>query len=189
MAAAIAAAWLTLATAATASAAEVVVVTVQDATGAAIAGAEGRVRTAAQTMLVAAVSASDGTLRLSDVPAGRHVLEVHATGFGVTRVPLDVGVSGEQAVTVVLQLAGLNEDVTVTAEAGRVETGSHVAGNSSEQRRGYHARAEHAVLDLRPSAGAFVPGSTRSSSTPRTSATPTTAGSAGASMHLGAGYR
>ncbi len=122
MAAAIAAAWLTLATAATASAAEVVVVTVQDATGAAIAGAEGRVRTAAQTMLVAAVSASDGTLRLSGVPAGRHVLEVHAAGFGVTRVPLDVGVSGEQAVTVVLQLAGLNEDVTVTAEAGRVET-------------------------------------------------------------------
>ena len=122
VAAAIAAAWLTLATAATASAAEVVVVTVQDATGAAIAGAEGRVRTAAQTMLVAAVSASDGTLRLSGVPAGRHVLEVHAAGFGVTRVPLDVGVSGEQAVTVVLQLAGLNEDVTVTAEAGRVET-------------------------------------------------------------------
>jgi hemoglobin/transferrin/lactoferrin receptor protein len=122
VAAAIATAWLTLATAATASAAEVVVVTVQDATGAAIAGAEGRVRTAAQTMLVAAVSASDGTLRLSGVPAGRHVLEVHATGFGVTRVPLDVGVSGEQAVTVVLQLAGLNEDVTVTAEAGRVET-------------------------------------------------------------------
>ena len=99
----------------------VVVVTVQDATGAAIAGAEGRVLTAAQTMLVAAVSASDGTLRLTGVPAGRHVLEVHAAGFGVTRVPLDVGVSGEQAVTVVLQLAGLNEDVTVTAEAGRVE--------------------------------------------------------------------
>ena len=29
------------------------------------------------------------------------------------------------------------------------DAGSHVAGNSSEQRRGCHARAEHAVLDLR----------------------------------------
>jgi outer membrane receptor protein involved in Fe transport len=72
-------------------------------------------------MLASAVSASDGTLRLAGLPAGRYVLEVHAASFEVTRVPLDVGPSGEQAVTIVLQVAGLSEDVTVTAEAGRAE--------------------------------------------------------------------
>jgi hemoglobin/transferrin/lactoferrin receptor protein len=118
---AVAAAWLSLAFAGIASAAAPVVVTVQDTTGAAIAGAEARVLTGNQGMLAGAVSGRDGTLRLTGLPEGRYVLEVHRVGFGVTRVPLDVGASGEQAVTVVLQVAGLSEDVTVTAEAGRVE--------------------------------------------------------------------
>jgi hemoglobin/transferrin/lactoferrin receptor protein len=118
--AAMAALWLHLATAGTASAAAVVV-TVRDPTGAAVSGAQGRVLTGAQAMLAVAVSATDGTLRLTGLPGGRYVLEVHAAGFGVTRVPLEVGTSGDEAVTVVLQVAGLSEDVTVTAEAGRVE--------------------------------------------------------------------
>ena len=106
---------------AAASAAATVVVTVQDPTGGAIAGAEGRVLTGAQAMVATARSADDGTFRLTGIPAGRYVLAVHAAGFGLTRVPLVVGTSGEQAVTIILEVAGLLEEVTVTAEAGRVE--------------------------------------------------------------------
>jgi hemoglobin/transferrin/lactoferrin receptor protein len=120
-AAALASAWLHLASAGAASAAAVVVVTVQDPTGAAVAGAEGLVMTGAQAMVATAVSATDGTLRLTGIPVGHYVLAVRAAGFGITRIPLEIGISGEQAITVVLQVAGLSEDVTVTAEAGRVE--------------------------------------------------------------------
>jgi hemoglobin/transferrin/lactoferrin receptor protein len=86
-----------------------------------VTGAEGRVLTGTQAMVATATSGEDGTFSLSGIPAGRYVLAVHAAGFGAARIPLDVGDSGEQAVTVVLDVAGLREDVTVTAEAGRVE--------------------------------------------------------------------
>ena len=120
-AAALVALFLQVPVTAAASASATVVVTVQDPTGGAVAGAEGRVLTGAQAMVATARSADDGTFRLTGIPAGRYVLAVHAAGFGLTRVPLVVGTSGEQAVTIILEVAGLHEDVTVTAEAGRVE--------------------------------------------------------------------
>jgi hypothetical protein len=112
---------LHLAGAAAAFAEGTILVTVHDPTSGAVAGAEGRVLTGAQAMVATAVSAQDGTFRLTGIPAGRYVLAVHAPGFAITRVPLDVGVSGEQAVTVILEIAALRQDVTVTANAGRVE--------------------------------------------------------------------
>jgi hemoglobin/transferrin/lactoferrin receptor protein len=112
---------LHLAGAAAAFAEGTILVTVHDPTSGAVAGAEGRVLTGAQAMVATAVSAQDGTFRLTGIPAGRYVLAVHAPGFAITRVPLDVGVSGEQAVTVILEIAALSQDVTVTANAGRVE--------------------------------------------------------------------
>ena len=52
------------------------------------------------------------------------MLTVQASGFAVASLPIDVAPSGQQSVTVTLDVAPLSEDVTVTAEAGRAEIAS-----------------------------------------------------------------
>jgi hemoglobin/transferrin/lactoferrin receptor protein len=100
------------------------VIHVRDVGGGAIAGAEGRVTTGALATVAAAVTNEVGTFTLEGVPAGRYVLTVQAAGFAVASLPIDVAPSGQQSVTVTLDVAPLSEDVTVTAEGGRAEIAS-----------------------------------------------------------------
>jgi hemoglobin/transferrin/lactoferrin receptor protein len=107
-----------------AASADTLVVHVRDAAGGAIAGAEGLVTTGAQAAVASGVTNAEGTFALERVPAGRYVLTVQAAGFSAARLPIDIAASGEQSVTVTLDVAPLSEDVTVTAEAGRAEIAS-----------------------------------------------------------------
>ncbi|MGE0811950.1 MAG: carboxypeptidase regulatory-like domain-containing protein [Vicinamibacterales bacterium] len=73
-----------------------------------------------------------GRYRLDNLPPGTYALRIELTGFGVVEVPrLELLVGANATVPpVVLTLAGVAENVTVTSEAPLIDiTSSQVAGN------------------------------------------------------------
>jgi iron complex outermembrane receptor protein len=89
---------------------------VTDAQGAAIAGADVRLTSAMPGAPRATRSGGDGSFSFDRLPAGTYTLRVDAPGF--TAWTQDVAVlSVEQTVPITLQVAGLSEDVRVTADA------------------------------------------------------------------------
>jgi hemoglobin/transferrin/lactoferrin receptor protein len=72
-----------------------------------------------------AISSSTGSFALTDVPNGKYVIEVDAPGFSTQRQPLDVNGS-VTGMVIGLTLAPVREEVSVTADPGRVETTSEL---------------------------------------------------------------
>lgn len=99
---------------------------VRDATEAAISGATVVLRNAQTTPVAAVVSDTQGRFRMQ-VPAGRYVLEVAATGFASHEQVLSVREEGTTKADIRLGIESARAELTVTAVAGRVEDRLDVA--------------------------------------------------------------
>jgi hemoglobin/transferrin/lactoferrin receptor protein len=94
---------------------------VKDPLGAAVRDAEVVIATPERASLAKARTDEQGRFQV-DVPVpGGYLLIVTSPGFKETRLPVTVAAAGMKPVDVSLQIAGLEEDVTVTAAPGLVQ--------------------------------------------------------------------
>jgi hemoglobin/transferrin/lactoferrin receptor protein len=94
---------------------------VRDPLGAAVRDADVVIATPERASLATARTDAEGRFRL-DVPApGAYLLIVTSPGFTEARQAVTVAASGMKPIDVSLQIAGLEEDVTVTAAPGLVQ--------------------------------------------------------------------
>ena len=92
---------------------------IQDRTGAAVAGANVSLLNAQQLVLYSATTDAEGNYRFENVAAGSYVVQAVGDGFSFQREAVQIN---ENAATVnlILQVNQLTEEVTVTAEANTV---------------------------------------------------------------------
>jgi Carboxypeptidase regulatory-like domain len=133
---------------------------VQDASGAAVAGAT---ITLTQTSTGAArttTSAADGTYSLPDLPIGPYRMEVTQAGFTKsvqTGIVLQVG--GSPTINVTLQVGAVTQEVQVTANAPTVQTQSEGVGEVTAPQEVQNLPLNGRQLtDLLPLAGAVGQG-------------------------------
>lgn len=103
--------------------------TIQDPSGAAVAGAEVRLIQTATGAVRTATSATDGSYTLPDLSVGTYRLEITRTGFSKyvqTGIVLQVGVN--PTIDVSLTVGAVTQEVTVQAEAATVDTTSTGVG-------------------------------------------------------------
>jgi len=94
---------------------------VRDPQGAAVRDADVVIATPDRASLASARTDAQGRFQLEVPVPGSYLLIVTSPGFKETRLALAVPASGAKPVDVSLQLAGLEEDVTVTAAPGLVQ--------------------------------------------------------------------
>jgi hemoglobin/transferrin/lactoferrin receptor protein len=95
--------------------------TVKDPSGAPINHATVAVFTAEQTTVATGRTDEQGKFRLHIPSAGRYLFVASAAHLGESRIALQVGETSPAPLDVVLQLQGVQEDVTVTASPNLVE--------------------------------------------------------------------
>jgi hypothetical protein len=99
--------------------------TIQDASGAAVAGAQIKLTETATGAVRTATSGTDGDYSLPELPVGPYQLEVTKEGFTKylqTGIVLEVGVN--PTIDVALKVGEVTQEVTVQAEAAMVDTQS-----------------------------------------------------------------
>src|SRR4029077_12943045 len=96
--------------------------TVVDPSGAAVPKAEVSVRNAVTGYSQAAVSVSDGSFRLTNLPPNPYQLQVQASGFAAYSQSVDVKNAIPITVKATLALAGANTTITVEGVAQALET-------------------------------------------------------------------
>ena len=97
--------------------------TIQDASGAAVAGAQIKLTQTATGAVRTATSGTDGSYSLPELPIGSYQLEVTKEGFTKylqTGIVLELGVNS--TIDVALKVGEVTQEVTVQAEAQMVET-------------------------------------------------------------------
>ncbi len=103
--------------------------TVQDPSGAAIAGATVTITQTSTGAVRTTTTAADGTYSLPDLPVGTYRLEVTQTGFTKyvqSGIVLQVGAA--PTVNVTLQVGAVTQEVQVSAQAAMVQTQSEGVG-------------------------------------------------------------
>ena len=95
-------------------------VVVVEESGGTIAGAQLRLRNASGVVLHQGTTDSDGSCTIDGLPLGRYWLEVSARNFQVHQSSVELAAPEAPPARVVLSLAGLQSNVTVTAERGMV---------------------------------------------------------------------
>ncbi len=93
---------------------------VKDGSGGAVRGATVTVLTAQQAVVATTTTDSSGAFSVQNVAPGEYVVRVQAAGFR----PRQVGVryaNGEEAIELTLDVAALEEEITVTASPGVAE--------------------------------------------------------------------
>ena len=95
--------------------------TVKDGSGGAVAGASVSVLTPRQAVVAGAVTDSSGAFSIPTLAEGDYLIRVDAPGFNTHRAAVTIATVGDTGTTVaiVLEVAGIAEDVTVTAAPGR----------------------------------------------------------------------
>ncbi|MBI3403587.1 MAG: TonB-dependent receptor [Acidobacteria bacterium] len=94
---------------------------VRDSTGLVLPGAGVELRTLASSASVANVpAAADGTFTFTDVSFGRYRLVVTCPGFEPSDSSIEIAAGPHPAVTIVLRLSGIEEQVSVHASAADV---------------------------------------------------------------------
>ena len=96
--------------------------TVRDSSGASVHNAEVLLTTAGLSVVASTRSDVDGRFTIAAPPPGRYVLIVRAAAFGESRQVVIVSDTAPEPVTVVLQIAGFQEEVTVSALRDRVDS-------------------------------------------------------------------
>jgi hemoglobin/transferrin/lactoferrin receptor protein len=100
---------------------------VRDAGGGAVAGAKVWLVTSQQAQIRSAESDADGRFQFAGVHPGSYELRVERAGFDTRRAPVAVAAGATTEAAVVLQVAGLAEEITVTAETGLAADKDRVA--------------------------------------------------------------
>jgi len=103
--------------------------TIQDPSGAAVAGAEVKLTETATGAVRTATSGTDGSYTLPDLSVGSYQLEVSKGGFSKylqTGIVLEVGIN--PTINVALTVGTITQEVTVQAEAATVDTTSTGVG-------------------------------------------------------------
>jgi len=93
---------------------------VRDATGAPLRGAEVIVLTAQRAVIATARTGEEGAFTLPAIGPGSYLLIVRAPNFGEQHVAVDVTAQHPASVSVTLEVAPLQETVSVTAAPGAV---------------------------------------------------------------------
>ena len=97
--------------------------TIADSTGAVVPGAAVTVRNMGTTEERVVEGNSNGFYVAYSLPVGTYEVEVSARGFKkVTRSNIDLNVADRLAINITLEVGGINETVSVTAEAPILET-------------------------------------------------------------------
>ena len=121
--------------------------TVKDGSGGAVGSATVTLLTPRQAAVASAVTDTAGGFSIPSVPAGDYVLRVEAAGFGDHRQAIAVR-GTMQPIAVVLDVAALNEDITVTAAPGHaVDTASAIQTVSVISRDDLDRRAHTVVAE------------------------------------------
>jgi len=94
--------------------------TVKDGSGAAIAKATVTVLTPRQAVVGTVITDGSGAFSIAEIPSGDYVIHVKAGGFGEHRTTATVR-DGNATVAIVLEVAAVREQVTVTARPGYAE--------------------------------------------------------------------
>ena len=89
--------------------------TVQDSSGARVAGAEINVRNVALPLSREAHADARGEFRMEDVAPGSYQISVQANGFAEARAQVIIAVGSVREISVILQPNTISEKVTVTA--------------------------------------------------------------------------
>ena len=113
---------------------------VQDATGAAVPGAQVRVTQTETSMTRAATAGADGAYTIPNLPVGPYRLEATASGFSTyVQTGIVLQVNTNPVINPVLQIGAVAEQVSVTADAAMAET--HDNAISQVMRSNPHCRA------------------------------------------------
>jgi hypothetical protein len=103
--------------------AQVVVGVAVDATAAVLPNAQVTLTAAGSTTVIAtAVADATGTFRFASVPPGRYDVTAAFEGFQPTVVHVTVGARPPSSLRVVLPLANMTQQVTVSSQATQVDT-------------------------------------------------------------------
>jgi outer membrane receptor protein involved in Fe transport len=101
--------------------------TVTDAAGGALAGARVYLMDARQALVASGETDGAGRFRLERVAAGTYLLRVARREFSGRRLPVEVSAGRTASLSVALDVEGLAEQVTVTAEAGQAVAARNTA--------------------------------------------------------------
>jgi len=94
--------------------------TVRDQAGASIAGAHVAILHSQQAVLRNTTSDTNGHFKFEEMPPGAYEIRITQFGFGTHRLSAKVG-SGRTDVDIILELAPVSSQVTVTAETGMAQ--------------------------------------------------------------------
>lgn len=114
--------WFSLANAAGAAADGAVSGVVRDASGAVISDATVSLLTAQQSVIGSARTDAQGQFTIADVPAGSYLLVIAARDFADHRQAVSVNSNSAAQVEITIEPRPLNEQVTVTANPGAVDS-------------------------------------------------------------------
>src|SRR6266403_4172800 len=106
--------------------------TIQDSTGARIAGASISVSNAEKSLTRAAQSDTQGEFRVEDLLPGAYQLTASAGGFAAARAKVIVAVSSVREITITLRPKSVSEKVVVDGD-GSVTTGKLETGSATHQ--------------------------------------------------------
>ena len=109
---------------------------VRDSTGLAVSGAEIKATQTATGLVRTAVSGTDGSYVLTNLPIGPYSIEVSKEGFNkYVQSGIVLQVNTNPAIDVVLNVGSVSEQVTVQADAAMVETHSVGVGTVVDNQR------------------------------------------------------
>jgi len=101
--------------------------TVKDASGANVAGAEVSLIHSQHAVLRALLTDASGTFAIENIPPGSYEIKVTRAGFSGFRSAIQLTPGATKELSVVLEVNALNEEVTITAEAGQAADARTVA--------------------------------------------------------------
>jgi hypothetical protein len=133
--------------------------TVQDATGAAVPGAEIKATNTGTGITRTVTSGASGDYVLSNLPVGPYRLEATKQGFSTfVQTGIELQVSTNPTVDISLKVGGVNEQVQVEANAALVETQATGVGTVMENQRVLELPLNGRVAtDLITYTGAVIP--------------------------------
>lgn len=110
--------------------------TVRDPSGAAVSGAEVRVRNLSTNVSRETTTNAEGVFRVPNLPPGSYEVSVSRSGFSrYVQGPVTLRVGQDVEMSIGLEVAGLTEVVTVTSDAAMINTTNAEVGTNFDVKR------------------------------------------------------